>query len=131
MKAWSRATIDRIATSWEKLLTLKEETESLKELELGYLLIQTRSLKEIDEIIDLNFESRYFSVRVREVIFDDAELEECLWNKMIEEDLSPEKLSSRSPHNLNGSSSYDSVLGNDDGNLAADVGVKIVYVKSP
>lgn len=51
-------------------MALKEDTESLKEMDIDYLLIQTRNVKETDEVIDLDYESKLYNVRVREVVFD-------------------------------------------------------------
>lgn len=76
VKAWSRITMERIADVWCNLLTLKDDTEVLKEMEIAYLLIQIGDVKEMGDLIDLEFDSKWYSVLVKEVVFDFDYIEE-------------------------------------------------------
>lgn len=55
--------MERIAASWGNLLAMKKETESLKNCEIAYLLIQTGCAKEIDDNTEMEFES-YFVIQL-------------------------------------------------------------------
>lgn len=78
--------MEKIAALWGNLLTLKVDTELLKDMEIAYLLIQTGNIKEIHELIDFNFESKLYSLRIKEVVVDVDSLEaECQVNKNEED----------------------------------------------
>lgn len=86
VKAWSRMTMERIAALWGNLLTLKEDIELPKDMEIAYLLIQTGNIKEIHELIDFDFELKLYSLRIKEVVVDVDSLEaECQVSKNEED----------------------------------------------
>lgn len=62
--------MERIVSVWGNLFALKDDIKSLKEMEIVYLLIQMRNVKEIDEVVDMDVESKLYNVRAREVVFD-------------------------------------------------------------
>lgn len=62
--------METIVSVWGNLFALKDDIKSLKEMEIAYLLIQIRNVKKIDEVVDMDVESKLYNVRAREVVFD-------------------------------------------------------------